>query len=288
MFEPKRIYRRRKLHELYGGQRQGGISTPADHPLIFLFTGDTGEQYGYHDGWDRDGTFRYTGEGQVGDMIFKGGNRAIRDHAADSKDLHLFEKVAKAHVRYLGQMVCAGYDLVPDVPDRTGTSRTAIAFRLIPMEASNEYGATEELEAEETLPGSKPPSRYWDSALPDLRAVAEQGPSPGLAPRQARRNVYQRSEAVRVYVLRRANGTCEGCGAPAPFVTADGRPYLEPHHTRRLSDGGPDHPAHVIALCPTCHRRAHHAADSQEFNKALIGTLRMLERTSNHELASAS
>ena len=42
-----------------------------------------------------------------------------------------------------------------------------------------------------------------------------------------------------------------GCGAEGPFPTRalPERPYLEPHHTDRLSDGGPDHPARVIALC---------------------------------------
>ena len=45
------------------------------------------------------------------------------------KDLHLFEKSPPAHLRYMGQMVCAGYELVPDTPDREGNLRTAIAFR---------------------------------------------------------------------------------------------------------------------------------------------------------------
>ena len=78
--------------------------------------------------------------------------------------------------------------------------------------------------------------------------------------------MWLRSQAVRRYALRRAEGTCEGCGLPAPFVTPEGEPYLEVHHLRRLSDGGPDHPAHVAALCPNCHRRCHHAGDARSFN----------------------
>ena len=49
MFEVGEEYRRRELHERYGGQEQGGISTPSQHPFIMLFWGDTGEQYGYKD-----------------------------------------------------------------------------------------------------------------------------------------------------------------------------------------------------------------------------------------------
>jgi len=42
-FKPGRVYNRREdLHGHYGGQRQGGISTPADYDLIFLFTSAAG------------------------------------------------------------------------------------------------------------------------------------------------------------------------------------------------------------------------------------------------------
>lgn len=96
MFEVGQVYdRRREIHGPYRGQWQSGISTPADRPFIFLFTGETGEQYGYRDGWEENGVFLYTGEGQVEDQQFTHGNRAIRDHAKDGKDLHLFESLGK-------------------------------------------------------------------------------------------------------------------------------------------------------------------------------------------------
>lgn len=126
------VYSRRELHERYGGQEQGGISTPRSAPVIFLFTGASGSTYGYRDHWDDDNVFHYSGEGQIGDMEFVRGNRAVRDHEAQRKALHLFETVGSGDVRYLGQMRCAGYDLVAKVPDLRGVLRTAIVFRLIP------------------------------------------------------------------------------------------------------------------------------------------------------------
>jgi 5-methylcytosine-specific restriction protein A len=66
-FVPGEVHRCRDLHEQYGGQGQGGISTPKEHPMIFLITGESGSQYGYTDGFRSDGTYWYTGEGQVGD-----------------------------------------------------------------------------------------------------------------------------------------------------------------------------------------------------------------------------
>ena len=96
---------------------------------------------------------------------------------------------------------------------------------------------------------------------------------------RTKREVFHRarSRAIHLYVLKRAAGHCEACGVIAPFPKTDGTPYLEPHHTTRLADEGPDDPRKVIALCPNCHRRAHHAKDASSFNKSLIRKLSALE-----------
>jgi len=74
MFVTGRNYSRRNdVHARYGGQTQGGISTPRNAPYVFLFTGRTGDQYGYEDGRRDDDVFLYTGEGQLGDMRFQAG-----------------------------------------------------------------------------------------------------------------------------------------------------------------------------------------------------------------------
>ena len=129
LFEVGQLYVRRHLHDKYGGQRQGGISTPMRFPVVLLFTGG-GEKWGYRDRWDEDGTFRFSGEGQHGNMEFRAGNAAIRDHAANGKQLHLFEADGFGHARYFGQLAYAGHELVPNVPDGSGGRRTAIVFRL--------------------------------------------------------------------------------------------------------------------------------------------------------------
>jgi 5-methylcytosine-specific restriction protein A len=264
LFELGKVYRRRELHHQFGGQQQGGIVTPVSTPIIILITGEAGLSYGYNDEDLADGTFVYFGEGQTGPMRFVRGNRAIRDHAQDGRDLHLFEKVPPAHLRYRGQYVCAGYDEIQDVPDAEGALRTAIAFRLVPIE--QDEADIEQANAD-----------VVQLSLAELREAALVSPASGASATGAKRHAYRRSAAVREYVLRRANGICEGCSGSAPFRTESGRPYLEPHHTRRISDGGPDHPAAVIGLCPTCHRRAHYADDGEAFNQRLIAWLRSRE-----------
>ena len=47
-------YYRKALLEAYGGQLQKGIWTPKEFPVVFLFSGDSGELYGYKDGWTAD------------------------------------------------------------------------------------------------------------------------------------------------------------------------------------------------------------------------------------------
>ena len=84
-------YKRKELHNHFGGQRQGGISTPRSHPIIFVFTSKRGKDFGYLDGWNDGDYFLYTGEGQKGDMTFQSGNKALRDHGTDGKQVFLFE-----------------------------------------------------------------------------------------------------------------------------------------------------------------------------------------------------
>jgi len=126
--------------------------------------------------------------------------------------------------------------------------------------------------------GSDIDDRMLDTAgIEELRARAIADARPRAA-RNIKMAAYQsRSLAVHRYALARANGVCEGCGCKAPFHTRKLKPYLEPHHTIRLADDGPDHPRSVIALCPACHRRVHYAHDGDEYNARLIKRLAKLE-----------
>jgi 5-methylcytosine-specific restriction protein A len=175
--------------------------------------------------------------------------------------LLLFRKTPDG-LRFEGEMVCEGYH-TETAPDRTGASRNAIVFELRALESIGEKVEGEPLSS--------------DSKLEDLRKRAYEAAAPSEGPSVGKRNVYQRSQDVRDYVLARANGKCEGCNCAAPFLRKGGTPYLEPHHLRRVSDGGPDHPAHVIALCPNCHRRVHAGTDGPAYNAKLSASMATIE-----------
>ncbi|TDK21060.1 HNH endonuclease [Luteimonas aestuarii] len=140
-FEIGALYRRRRdIHGLYGGQQQGGISTPAKFPVVIAFTGEAGHSHGYSDKWESEVILRYYGEGQQGHMTFSGGNRAIRDHVKDGKQLLLFQMMGHGKpCRYLGEFVLVGTEIDPRAPDTTGRVRNAIVFRLTPKDADSSF-----------------------------------------------------------------------------------------------------------------------------------------------------
>lgn len=260
-FERGRVYNRRAdIHGRFNGQQRGGIVTPSSANVVFIFTGEGGEAHGYADRWRDDGVFEYFGEGQVGNMLMQKGNKAIAEHARSGKSILLF-KILDRGVQFEDEVVCEGYE-VRRAPDRLGNLRDAFVFHLRPIDNLNEA-----LDAQASSL----------RALEDLRRLAFEASNPAPKKTTATTTVIERSRSVRDYVVARANGHCEGCNNPAPFTRSNGTPYLEPHHIRRLSDGGPDDPRFVIALCPNCHRRVHFSSDGASYNTTLLARMKAIE-----------
>jgi cytochrome c553 len=124
-------------------------------------------------------------------------------------------------------------------------------------------------------------SALEEASLEELRASALGSATKSVKPEERKAIYRRRSKAIHLYVLRRANGRCEGCKKAGPFRTFSGSVYLEPHHIKRLADNGPDHPSKVIALCPNCHRRAHYGEDAKSFNSLLTRKLVEIEHRNN-------
>jgi 5-methylcytosine-specific restriction protein A len=250
--------RRDDIHKVFGGQERSGIVTPKSAPGVFIFTGHGGGAVGYRDSFQANGSLRYTGQGQTGHMVMATGNAAIRDHAANGKDLLVFEQIKRGGlVRFLGLFACERWETERQL-DVNGQDRDAIVFTLVPLCESD-------LEDNDL---TTEPAPSLDLATLRAKAMAAAAP-PKSKQNSKPTTVYDRSRDVRDYVLARAKGVCEGCENNAPFETTSGRPFLEAHHIRRLSDGGPDDPRFMAGVCPNCHRKAHYAADRVAFNLEL-------------------
>lgn len=261
-FEIGGHYVRKELHDQFKGNRQKGISSPANEDFIFIFTGSSGEKYGYDDELLDDGTLVYFGEGRVGDMEFSenNGNAKVREHAERGLNLFVFEETSEdGTMSYVGEYEYESHDWT-DAPDEHGNKRRAIRFRLVPVDHGGVPLGDEDVER---------------ASEEDLFVVARQSTdtttsdeSPSSSSRGG--STYSRSEVTKLFALRSADGVCQGCEEEAPFIGKNREPFLEVHHLHRLSDGGPDKPDNVIAICPNCHRRRHRGRDGDEFNEQLI------------------
>src|SRR5919107_159850 len=117
-------------------------------------------------------------------MDFVRGNRAIRDHALDGKDLHLFQSLSKgAGYRYLGRFACPTWEFREGV-DVNGDKRQVIVFHLIQTEADEEAN-------EPTSPAAslQELDRLRERARQAAKEVKER------TPREARRRYHERSAA---------------------------------------------------------------------------------------------
>jgi hypothetical protein len=136
--EPGDTVRRRAIHDAYGGQQQGGISTPRGLSDVLIFTDPaSGRRYGYDEfeGLREDGSYAYTGEGQYGDQIFVRGNRALLEAPAHGKIIRLL-RTSGVNATYVGAFTIDDPPyVIKNIPDVLGNLRLGIIFNLLPISA---------------------------------------------------------------------------------------------------------------------------------------------------------
>ncbi|MER8103882.1 HNH endonuclease signature motif containing protein [Kitasatospora sp. NPDC094016] len=115
-----------------------------------------------------------------------------------------------------------------------------------------------------TPPEAPPAGRYGPAAVllgaGDYRAktTALEYAQTGRSRRRRAAVVLRpvRSPVARALVVARSEHSCENPACLSPgfrAMTDDGDPIVEVDHITGLADGGEDHPANMIALCPNCH-----------------------------------
>ena len=129
---------RRDVHTRFGGQQQGGISTPKSIPDVIVFTDpDSGRQYGYDkfEGLRSDGGYSYTGEGQHGPQTFIRGNNGILRTSETGGLVRLF-RTHRTNATYVGSFTLGDPPFeMRQIPDVDGLQREGIIFNLVPVDA---------------------------------------------------------------------------------------------------------------------------------------------------------
>jgi hypothetical protein len=133
--KPGESIERTALQAEFGGRTQGGIGPSRKTPNVLIFSDPVAvEPHGYYDGWQSDGCFHYTGEGQYGDQQMKSGNASILNHAEEGRALRVFAG-ARGRVTYLDEFELD--ETKPfyrtDAPETgDGPRREVFVFRLRP------------------------------------------------------------------------------------------------------------------------------------------------------------
>lgn len=143
--EPGTTVERSALQAEVGGRTQGGIGPSKKTPNVLIFSDPiAGEPHGYYDGWQSDGCFHYTGEGQRGDQQMKSGNGAILNHEREGRALRLFSG-ARGMVTYIGEFELDDEEPFyrTDAPETgDGPLREVIVFRLRPKDSDPQAPTT--------------------------------------------------------------------------------------------------------------------------------------------------
>ena len=71
--------------------------------------------------------------------------------------------------------------------------------------------------------------------------------------------VIERNPRITSFLKNHHPDECQICGSPH-FKKENGGSYSEVHHVEELSKGGSQATNNCLVLCPTCHRKMHHAS----------------------------
>jgi 5-methylcytosine-specific restriction protein A len=180
-------------------------------------------------------------------------NKTLTQSAQFGTTLHLLEALSEQKYTYVGEVSLAGPPYQEEQPDRSGTLRPVWMFPLQlgfgnhPPEPSLEQ--VKRIEASQAAVAKT-------LTLEQLKALAAKS-NKSPTRRSAESQVYDRNAAVAELTKRLANGICDLCLKPAPFLNKRNEAYLECHHIHWLAQGGDDAVANTVALCPNCHRKMH-------------------------------
>lgn len=238
------VVRRGALHGAYGGNSQSGISPLGKHAGIFAFTGEAGEAHGYADEFQPDGTFRYYGEGRIGDMELKAGNLAINDHRRNGVRLFVFDMNSgvSAHVVFMGEFVHqrTGQDRGPG---SDGVDRRRFYFDLLPVGA----------------PLPRLDDRTAETTNVDTQFLFDEGREREIRTNRAERNRKAVKQAKELH-----GTTCQVCGFDFDRVYGDhGAGFIEAHHLLPVAEAAKrkkrtiDVREEMAVLCSNCHRMIH-------------------------------
>ena len=141
------IYRRRELHDAFGGSRQYGISPSSNGNQVLIFSNARGIDHGYEDDWDENNQyFFYKGAGQKGDQDIESSrhNGKLLHHLENGDSVRLFFGTDKAGFYcYEADLSIVDYEYF-QTHDTEGKNRRAVKFTFERLENSSKQSGPQE------------------------------------------------------------------------------------------------------------------------------------------------
>ena len=265
-----------QLCAVFGCGTQGGMrKSNATQSLVLISNHITSI---YDDRWVND-VFHYTGMGQTGDQqVDWMQNGTLRRSDTNGIQVFLFEVYTAKQYLYHGPVQLVGEPYAEYQFDQHDTWRQVWVFPLQRLDPARPAPVPSTLE-QELWQGKVRQARKALSAK-RITQLEQQASTPRLPTTSLiTTKTFSRDVQVVAYALERAQGHCELCQQPAPFLTKEGLPFLEVHHIEYLAQGGSDSINNVSAVCPNCHRRLHALARKADKAKLLRQAARRLSNS---------
>ena len=241
-----------RLAELFKCSTQGGMRRSHRTDSLVIVSDHT--RGIYDDRWISNDVLHFTGIGLDGDQDLDfAQNKTLAGSNSNRIAVFLFEVYERGKYLFRGRVRLYAQPYQTQQPDRNNRLRNVWIFPLKIEHRDAVYRVPQRLLIKKQSSKEKAAKRLSDKAL-FVRAVhANKQP----VTRQVDSSAYEKNVYVMELAKRRADGICQLCSQPAPFLSKNGEPYLECHHIVRLAKGGEDTIENTVALCPNCNKKMH-------------------------------
>lgn len=285
-FKVGTIYHHQDICDAFQCGNMGGMRRSKKTNTLMLICDHTKGLY--QDMWHGE-VLHYTGMGKVGDQVLEGNqNKTLYESGHNGIGVHLFEVLDPMEYTYRGEVKLVEKPYQAIQKDENGHDRKVWMFPLKPVDSTHvvtppkftipkEDPEAVKAKKKKVLDENASPEYAEGLSDADLKEAAKLRGRKKVPEKTVSTVQRERDPYVSEHVKRRAKGICDLCNNPAPFKDKKGKPYLESHHVKWLSEGGEDTVDNAVALCPNCHKKVH-VVNNPDDVKALEAALGYYKR----------
>jgi 5-methylcytosine-specific restriction protein A len=247
-----------EVWSLFGGQWVQGVTKFENEDIVNVFFDEDGP---YADEIDHEtGAVEYRGKGLTGEQKLTDGNLLLENARLNKSAIRFWYKPSKGYWVFKNWMAVVDRDNIEE-EDVQGNLAKRFLWYLEPVVSADKalwpfeltQAPIRDISIDEVILVKNSRNLLADYAR--IAKDLEDNPTSLAASLKPRTPQPRRRKRAKDIVIARAEGKCENdqCTGMPPDVKKDGTPLFQVDHIVQLSDGGPDQPDNMIALCPNCH-----------------------------------